>query len=263
MHQIIEWQKLSIQYQKKIPCILHVDSGINRLGISYTEWQKLLSNNDIMTNLEVKYIISHLASAGDKNHVYNQIQLSNFHKYINNWPYKKTKASLAASSALLNLSSDYHFDLIRSGIALYGDPLDKHKNIKSPVTVTTTIVSINKISEKSSIGYNNTYYAKKGDIIATIPFGYADSHFGASDKNGFVLIENYQAKIVGKISMDLITIDVSHIPSNLIFIGQIVKILCDELPLSRVAEESNLKTHEVLVNLLSKPRSKKQYINAE
>lgn len=262
LYQITQWQKFHTQFPKRMTCILNVDSGMNRLGINSKEWQNLINSN-IIKDLKVKYIMSHLSCSEDKNHQYNQIQLENFHQYINSWPYKNTKASLAASSAILNLSSKFHFDLVRPGIALYEDPLEKYENIKSPITVTTTIVGINKISRKSSVGYKRTYYAQKGDIIATVPFGYADSHFRASDRNGIVLIENYQAKIIGQISMDLITIDVSHIPGNIIFIGQTVKILCDKLPLSKIAKASNIKTYELLVNLLSKSRSKKQYINAE
>ncbi len=124
------------------------------------------------------------------------------------------KASLANSSGIF-LGQDYHFDLARPGCALYGiNPVPGKKNPMRPVaTLSAPILQIREIAKRESVGYGATYLAKKGDRIATLGLGYADGFFRhlGNRVNGF--IGNVKVPVVGRVSMDLVTVNVSAVPA--------------------------------------------------
>jgi len=117
LKQIEIWQKFSNVKEKILPCYLHFNTGINRLGLSSNEIEQLINNRALLQGLDLQYIISHLAASEESNNPYNLEQLNRFKTYLRYFP--NAKASLANSGGIF-LGQDYHFDLARPGAALYG-----------------------------------------------------------------------------------------------------------------------------------------------
>ena len=118
-----------------------------------------------------------------------------------------------ANSAGIFLSKSYHLDYVRPGKSLYGiNPFYKKSfGLKPVMSIYAPILQVSNISKGQSIGYSRTYIAKKNQTIATIDFGYSDGYLRGGSSRGKVFIDDISCPIVGRISMDLITIDVTKI----------------------------------------------------
>lgn len=194
------------------PFQIKFNTGLNRLGFIKKDVQKLCK----LINLNhPKYIFSHLGASedlGEKNYSEKQIEefisiSETLEKELNT----TLKKHLLNTSGILNYS-DYQFDMVRSGIGLYGFGNDiKYKNSLKPVLTLKTIVSqIHNLDTGSSVGYNRGFLAKKSTVIATLPIGHADG-IGRQYGNGKgeVLVGGKLAKIVGNVCMDMIMVDVT------------------------------------------------------
>jgi alanine racemase len=247
--QLEIWQKLSLSLQKNLPFVLHCDIGINRLGMNKTEFKKLVANPDLYKNLNQKFIMSHLSSSDEMTNKVNESQLQLFKELSEHFP--KVKRSLANSSAIF-LGKDYHFDLIRPGAAIYG--LNPTSNLKSNpmyniIKLTAPIIHINKIASGETVGYNGTFVAKEETVIATLPIGYADGYSRSLSNQGIVYINNKKAPVVGRISMDLVTIDVSDFSDHEIYLGQTVEIIGANNPPDKIAKLFGTIGYEILTKL--------------
>jgi len=197
-------------WPKDKPCVLHFDTGMTRLGFN-----DLLS----MKAYNVVMIMSHLACADESHDGKNSEQLENFHKIAAAFP--QIPKSLCNSSGIY-LSPKYHFDIARPGIALYGG---HNREMRNVVTLTAPIIHIQQISKTSTIGYGAEYECVPGDVIATIPLGYADGILRSLNHKGRVYSGDYELPIVGRISMDLITIKINNLPLEQRRLGTMVEIL--------------------------------------
>ncbi len=249
--QVEIWQDYAVSLNKKLPCILHFDTGMHRLGMPSEEIEALSIQAD-MYKLDILYIMSHLISAEDNSSALNHTQLESFKKYTQK--FKGIKRSLANSSGIF-LGTDYHFDLTRPGAALYGiNPtpyLNNSSKIKNPVKLFAPIIQIRHLPQKASVGYNATYF-NTNDIscpIATIPVGYADGFSRGFSNNGEVYINSYKAPIIGRVSMDLITIDVSSVPQEEVFLGAPVEIIGDNATPDKLAQILKTNSYEILTML--------------
>ncbi len=259
LKQIEIWQNLAINTQQKLPCILHIDIGMNRLAIADNEFTKLCSNLEIINMLEPLYILGHLSSSEQKNNPVNKLQLKLFNEKTKNFP-SKIKKSLANSGSIF-LGKEYHFDLVRPGGSLYGiNPLIENENhLKNVVELNAPIIHIQELSKGKSVGYNETYIAPKDSKIATIPIGYADGYTQPINNLGVVYINNKPAKVIGLVSMDSTIIDVSDIPSKDIFLGQQVEIVGNNCCFDKLARVCNTNARQLLTMLGS--RFKRVYNN--
>lgn len=221
------------------PCILHIDTGMNRLGFSNSEIPSILSHNII-------YIMSHLACADEHNHPKNKEQLEKLLKYKNIFP--NIPLSLSASSGVF-LGDEYHLDMVRIGIALYGcNPTPYAKNPMSPaIKLTAPIVAIRKLKIGESIGYGASFIADKDITIGIIPVGYADGLFRSLSNKAEVMIGGVKAKVLGRISMDLTAIDITNIPN--ITLGSEVDIINDIITIEEIAKQAGTIPYEILTNL--------------
>ncbi|HJD55663.1 MAG TPA: alanine racemase [Rickettsia endosymbiont of Pyrocoelia pectoralis] len=242
LKQIEIWQKFSGLEEKTLPCYLHFNTGINRLGLNHNEIEQLINNPDLLKGLNVEYIISHLSASEDAENSYNLEQLTKFKAYLNYFP--KIKASLANSSGIF-LGADYHFDLVRPGAALYGlNPLTQN-----PITLTAPIIHIQNLTEDNHIGYNMTFKTKRDSVIATLPLGYADGFSRNFSNQGQVFINGRSVPIIGRVSMDLVNIDVTDLPSSDIFLGQKVEIIGNHCTPDKIAGIINTIGYEILTSL--------------
>lgn len=182
------------------PFGIQLDSGMNRLGMEPDEWSAL---RDIAMSQRPTLIMSHLACADEPNHAMNRHQLQVFSQMTDGLDAPR---SLSATGGIL-LGADYHFDICRPGIGLYGglpfvdaDPV---------VSLDIPVIQIRNVNPGESVGYGNTYVARHPKRIATIAAGYADGIIRAMGPKAHVWSGGKRCKIVGRISMDLIGVDVT------------------------------------------------------
>lgn len=246
LDQLDIWLNYFKEFSPNAPIILHFDSGMNRYGIREEELQKIL-NIIKEKNANVKMIMSHLASSEEVDNEYNLIQLNNFKNILKYFP--GTKASFSNSAGIF-LGPEYHFDLLRPGAALYGLCLNERMNVlKSPLKLFSPIVQLKILKKGEKLGYNGTYEAICDTKIATLPLGYADGIPRSLSNKGVFYIEGYPAKIVGRVSMDYINIDVSNVPEKFLFLGKMVEILGDNQTPDILAEQIDTVGYEILTCL--------------
>jgi alanine racemase len=230
-------------WQREKPCALHFDTGMTRLGFAAKDAEKLKGYN-------ARFIMSHLSCAEDVTDSLNEKQLEEFQHIAKFFPV--TFKSLCNSAGIF-LDSKYHFDITRPGIALYGG-----LRLKNVVSLHVPILQINKIESSRTVGYGATYVAEKGDIIATLECGYADIMFRTLANKGKVYVSGIACPIVGRISMDLITIKINNLLPELQKVGQMVEILGDNYTICDMADDAETIPYEILTKLGH--RYKRRYV---
>ncbi len=245
LKQLELWSDLAHQLNKKLSCFLHVDTGMNRLGMLESE----VSSVSEYDNIDVLCVMSHLASSEELDNKSNVQQLMKFQKLSALFPY--AKKSFANSSGIF-LGSKYHFDITRPGAALYGlnpTPYMSETVVKNPVSLIAPIVQIKELDVGQYVGYNGTYQVREVQLVATLPLGYADGYLRSLSNKGIVFINDKPAPIIGRISMDLITVDVSKIPVEELFLGQRVEIIGKNMSLDKIANLAGTSGYEILTML--------------
>ena len=190
---------------------IHFDTGMSRLGLDEQETQWLILKKNKFSNLKIDLVMSHLACGDEIKNPMNERQLEKF-SHIRKI-FNDSKASLANSAGVL-ISKKYHFDLVRPGIALFGgNPFLNNNKVRfsNVVNLKVKIIQIRNIKKNDTIGYGATYKAKKNMCIGTIALGYADGFNRKFSNNMKVFYKNKPLKVVGRISMDLMTIDLSSL----------------------------------------------------
>lgn len=253
LNQVQLWYKYAKKIGKKLPYILHINTGMYRLGMLETELEKF-NVNDYSDYLNIFYIMSHLSSAEDIGSNSNNEQLQKFIGLTDR--FKGIKRSFANSSGIF-LGKEYHFDLVRPGGAIYGinpTPYLNKSGIINPVTLSVPIIQLAELPPGHSIGYNgiykNTDRAKK--TIATIALGYADGFLrGFSNKAKFK-IDGFEAKVLGRVSMDLTVLDVSNVPRENIYEGRYIDIINKNHTPDDIAKIIDTNSYEIITILGSR-----------
>ena len=227
----------------KIKFGIHIDTGINRLGIPNNQIRKL-----DLKNKNIKIIISHLSSSDEHKNNYNIKQKMNFNKIVKKLD-KKIIFSLAnAHGAILNKS--YLNNMIRPGIGIYGCFENKilEKKIKNVIKFRGKIIQIKIIKKNQYVGYNRTYKTKNNIKAAIIGVGYADGIPRSLSNKGFVYFKKDKFKIIGRISMDSFTIDITKSNHNL-KVGMFIDIINDEHKIDKFAKLCKTISYEVLTSI--------------
>ena len=187
------------------PCAIHIDTGMARLGYGAGDISGLLN---ALQNLDVSMIMSHLACSEDAASTQNLRQLERFTALTNALP--ETRLSLANTGGVL-LGESYQFDVTRPGIGLYGATadLDADTPFEPVVKLEAPILQLREIDAGDTVGYGATYVAHSPRLVATVGAGYADGLPRALSGAGCARIAGLRAPILGRISMDLTTIDVT------------------------------------------------------
>ena len=246
--QIDRWINLGHTVDKKLPAALHIDTGINRLGLTQNEFDDLLSRPSYLKNCRIILCLSHLACADDPINPKNQEQLNKFLAIRQRFPHGR--ASLANSSGIF-LGSKYHFDLARPGIGLYGgNPFPGKPNPMRPaVQFQGRIIQVRIIDAAETVGYGATYKTRKKTKIATVAAGYADGLLRSNVKDACVIINDVEAPIVGRVSMDMITVNIDKIPNHLAHPGTLVDLLSDRWTIEHMADAAGTISNEILTGL--------------
>ena len=230
---------------------VHVDTGMNRLGLSLHEALDLRRDEALLATLAPDLIISHLACADTPDHPMNRRQLALFSEVRAQFP--DLPASLANSAGVF-LGPDYHFDLVRPGIALYGGVAVQGitNPMRAVATLEARVLAVREAEEGETVGYGATQSLKVPTRLATLSAGYADGYHrlaGGSDERpgARVWVRGQRAPLVGRVSMDLITIDVTDIPG--VARGDWVELFGRHIAVDDVARQAGTIGYELLTNL--------------
>jgi alanine racemase len=243
-HQIKLWIEFSKKIGRKLKCVIQVDTGMYRNGLSRKEVEE--HREDIVNNLNIFFVLSHLACADLVNHKKNKQQLDEFNEILSMFG-DNVKASFSATNGIF-LGNEYHFDVVRPGKALYGFAVreDKIGCMEPVMDVFSRIIQINEIKAGDSIGYGATFVAEKDMRVITAGIGYADGFMRKFYGFGHGFIEGKKISAVGRISMDYMVFDVSDVDEQHLKIGNWVALTqSPDHTLEKWALEMETLPHEV------------------
>ena len=244
--ELERYAAFAITRDKKLPAALQIDTGMCRLGFSPTEIDNL--DRQHLDVIDLRLVMSHLVSAEVETDPLNVHQLARFEQ--RRASLNGVSASLANSSGIF-LGQDFHFDLCRPGVALYGvNPTPGKTNPMLPVVnLKAPVLQVHKVDQVTSVGYNATYEVPKGARVATIPVGYADGYQRCAGGNASVRIAGEIVPIAGRISMDLISLDISSLPPDSVHPGCMVDLIWGPDGIDQIAAASGTIGYEVLTRL--------------
>ncbi len=251
--EISEWARYCARAGEALPCAVHIDSGMNRLGLSPAEVDEVAGAQELWPALSLSLVVSHLACADDPSHAKNEAQQRVFDRLRARLP--AASASLANSAGIL-LGPGFVYDLVRPGIALYGGhPQRRGPNpFRTVVHLRGRILQVREADPGETVGYGATRTLKRPSRIAVVAVGYADGLFralsAADGEDGLtVYLGTHPAPILGRVSMDLITVDVTDVPETLSRRGQWVELLGPNVSAHDLAVHARTIDYEVLTSL--------------
>ncbi|HTZ79972.1 MAG TPA: alanine racemase [Stellaceae bacterium] len=246
--QLDAWRELIRPERARPPAILHLDTGMNRLGLSRAEAAVLADDPGRLAGVTLRAIVSHLVISEDPKHAKSAEQRRLFLAARRKLP--PAPAALANSSGIF-LGADYHFDFVRPGAALYGiNPLPGQPNPMSQVVrLKGKIVQVRDVDRGETVGYGARHRMERGGRIATVAVGYADGWFRSSSGRAMAGIGGKQVAAVGPISMDLMTLDVTGMDPALLQPGAFVDLIDAVNTPDVVGERAGTIGYEVLTTL--------------
>lgn len=243
--QLQLWESLARRKGRQLPAILHIDTGINRLGFPFQMLDEL-SKHDFK-DLKIHYVMSHYIESDmptTDNHHKQLIKIQQLKK-----AFPHISLSINNSGAILHNAPDN--DLSRAGRILFGiSPIETHQEELTPImTLYATILQLHHIDTRTTVGYGATYEAMPGSRLATISIGYADGYLRHLSNRGYAAIGGYKAPIAGRISMDVTTLNVTEIPEELLYPGAKVEIIGPHCPVNDVASHGDTLGIELLTRV--------------
>ncbi|HIE25801.1 TPA: alanine racemase [Candidatus Poribacteria bacterium] len=242
-----------------------VDTGMNRIGVHYSEAAAFLKQVHALPNLRVEGIFTHFSSADEVDKSYTHLQLERFNDLWrpgsseqgtgnNHLEHSDFLIHAANSAAILDLPSTY-FDAVRPGLILHGvypsDEVSRSISLKPALSLKTRVVHLKSVERGESISYNRRYTTTTPTQIATLSMGYADGYRTSLANVGEALIRGIRAPVVGTVCMDKIMCDVGHIPD--VEIGDEVVLIGkqgdDEITADEVAKKAGTISYEIFCGL--------------
>ncbi|MCV6824666.1 MULTISPECIES: alanine racemase [Halocynthiibacter] len=229
------------------PFGIQLDTGMNRLGMEVAEWAAV---RDIALSQNPTLVMSHLACADEPDHSANEAQLQNFRAMTEGITAPR---SLSATGGIL-LPKEYHFNLTRPGIGLYGGaPFEAAKPV---VSLSLPVIQTRELEEGEAVGYGCTWVAEAPSKLATVSGGYADGLIRAMSNNTVLWFGDTPCPLVGRVSMDLITVDITHLTER----PDALDILCPAQTVDDLATAAGTIGYEILTSLGS--RYTRRYVEA-
>lgn len=243
------WRSEAATSGAYLPAAIHIDTGMTRLGFDWRSVAEVWSALDDREQTAIVEASSHLACADEPEHPLNDAQLKRFEEATASLP-KSLRRSLANSSGVF-LGPAYRQSCVRPGMAIYGlNPMPGRANPMTPaVRLDVRVLQVRTLSETESVGYGATATARAGTVIATIAAGYADGLHRALSNAGAVFVDGVAAPIVGRVSMDLIAVDVSAMPKDSIKAGDFAEAIGPHQSADALAEAAGTIGYEVLTSL--------------
>ena len=256
LEQLARWKSHCERSGTSLPCGLHVDTGMNRLGLAAHELYAVFNRS---AGHEICLVISHLSCANDEHSVQNCSQLKKFMEVKNLRP--DLRFSLSNSSGII-LGGEYLFDMTRAGVALFGvnPTLGKALAIKPVVKLEARLTQMRTIEAGETIGYGATYKSHKRMKLGTLSIGYADGYLRSlSGSTAAAYWGKNRFPLVGRVSMDSIVVNFGDIESKSPDIGDYLSLINEEFGVNDIADKAGTIGQEILTCLGS--RLDWQYIN--
>jgi alanine racemase len=247
LEEISIWSGVAAARHTMLDAAIHFDTGMNRLGLSPDELSVLSAGHaQRLSGINVVLLMSHLACSDEPTSEMNAAQLERFQASLAMLP--AAPASLAASGGVL-LGKQYAFDLVRPGLALYGgDPrTDTINPFHTVAQLTGRILQVRRVDKGESVGYGATFRTARPSTLATVALGYADGLMRAIGNRGSGAIEGIRVPVAGRVSMDLITLDVTDVPSAKP--GAEVEFVGSTISLEEAARAAGTANYEILTGL--------------
>ena len=252
LEQMATWREYALAHGTKdrttLPADIHLDTGMSRLGLDAAEQRRLLGRPDHLTGIALDVVVSHLAVAEEPAHPMNESQRLLFAEIAAGLPGRRR--SLVNSSGIF-LTPEFHFDLARAGLALYGsNPQPGRANpMAQVIRLQGRILQVRFVDTNRSVGYGATHRASRPSTIATVAIGYADGYPLSLSNTGIAYIDGHEVPVVGRVSMDLTTLDVTELPEGLAVPGRLVDFVGPDNPVDRVAERAKTIPYTILTGL--------------
>ncbi len=250
--QVTVWQALARDTGATLPCALHLDTGMNRLGLDPAQAAAVARDP---AGLEVRLLLTHFACADEPDHPLNGQQLARFAarpEVCRPW-----STSLCNSSGLF-LPGLAPEAVARPGIALYGgNPTPGDANLMRPVVrLEARVLQVRDVDTPGTVGYGASWQAPGPRRLATVAVGYADGWFRCLGNRGAAVVEGLRLPLVGRVSMDLTVLDVTDLPR--VQPGDTLPLLSPDMPIDTVAEAAGTIGYEILTSL--GPRYARHYV---
>jgi alanine racemase len=242
-----------------LPCVLHVDTGMSRLGLRVEDALALADDPARPASFSPIMLLSHLACADDPGHILNRQQLQRFRSVVS--AYDDIDASLANSAGIF-LGEDYHFTLTRPGISLYGGAAVNGvaNPMKPVVTAEARILQVREAKAGESVSYGATAVLSRDTRIAVAAIGYADGDMRSLSGSGVPVrqanipgaqgvVHGHAVPVIGRVTMDLTHFDVTDLPAGSVRAGDFIELFGRSMPVSDVARAGGTIDYELLTSL--------------
>jgi len=255
--EIAAWSAAARAMKTRLDAAVHIDTGMNRLGLPSNELASLAADHRrLLEGLRVVLWMSHLACSDEPDSKMNGVQLDRFKTALAMLP--EAPASLSSSGGIM-LGKEYLFDMVRPGVALYGG--NPHPGFANPfepvVQLTAKVMQVRRASKGETVGYGATWRLSRPSILATAGLGYADGILRSLSSVGHVGVAGVKAPIVGRVSMDLFTFDVTDVPEPVIP-GMDVELIGTTISLEEIAAAAGTISYEILTSLSRRARRRYQ-----
>src|SRR5258705_8275365 len=248
LNELAEWDVFCRRSGWAGGAAIHIDTGMNRLGMTVAEAQGIIPRI-IAGNHGITLVMSHLACAETLHHPLNAKQLASFREIAS--LFSGVPASLSNSSGVF-LGAPFQFDLVRPGAALYGvNPTPEADNpMQQVVDLKARIVQVRNVERGESVGYGGTWTARRPTKLAIVSAGYADGYFRAGSSNdgtrgAEVVVAGKRCPVAGRISMDLIAVDITDLPHNAARRGHMATLIGEGITVDELAHHFGTLGYEV------------------
>ncbi|HLX14550.1 MAG TPA: alanine racemase [Bradyrhizobium sp.] len=252
LNELAEWDVFCRRTGWAGGAAIHIDTGMQRLGLTLAEAQGLIPRINAGDH-GISLVMSHLACAESLHHPMNARQLATFREIAS--LFSGVPASLSNSSGIF-LGNPFQFDMVRPGAALYGvNPTPEADNpMQGVVDLKARVVQIREVERGESVGYGAIWTARRSTRLAIISAGYADGYFRAGGSNdgtrgAEVAAAGKHCPVAGRISMDLMAVDVTDLERSALRRGQMVTLIGDGITVDELAHHFGTIGYEVLTSL--------------
>ena len=246
--QIVRWADEARRLERRLGAVVHIDTGMSRLGLPPGETQRLAASPELLAPLDLHFVMSHLSCASEPEEAENRRQLELFRDAMR--PYPGVRASLANSSGIF-LGDAWHHDLVRPGYAVYGgNPTPARTNpMEAVIRLKARIIQVREVPAGTRVGYSGTYTTERDTRLATLAVGYADGYPRALGNLAHAFIGDHAIPVVGHVSMDLMTLDIGGLPEAKAHVGTWVDLIRGRTMLDDLAGKAGTIGYELLTSL--------------
>ncbi len=255
--EIATWEAFCGDEGARHPCAIHVDTGMNRLGLTASDVATFIEDNSLTGAVQPILLMSHLACGDDRTHPLNQRQLDAFRTALSR--FGSIEASLANSAGVV-LGHEYHFDLTRPGIALYGGSPNGRVSMRPVAAASARVVQVRRAAAGEFASYGASVQLERDTLIAIAGVGYADglhraasgagvSTRGDGSPGGHGFVHGARVPILGRITMDTTLFDVTDLGEDAVNRGDMIELFGPNVAIDEAAATAGTIAYELLTSI--------------